>query len=100
MDGFYGRLYLSVLQFLPQLAAALYELELAGLGTANRELLLGHLRKVGNPWRSKNLKDRRNYSRPEGGETVRSARTWREAHRVLVELEETQDSTRAFGGSG
>ena len=58
--------------------------------------MLGYLRKVGNPWRAEILKDRRSYPRPEGGEIARGVLTWREAHRILVEIEETQDSTRCL----
>eukprot|EP00969_Alexandrium_andersonii_P178078 7874153-Alexandrium_andersonii.AAC.1 len=42
------------------------------------------------------LKDRRPYRLPGGGEETRQVRSWREAHQVLVELEQLGESTRAL----
>ena len=88
----------SAVQFLPVWEAAVAELELRGLGKSDRELLLGYLKRVG-AYRTEILKDRRPYRQANGvGEEVRQVKTWREAHSVLVEIEQLGESSRALVG--
>ena len=42
------------------------------------------------------LKDRRFYPAPGGGEVQRQVSTWKEAHGVLVELEQLTEGSRAL----
>ena len=68
--------------------AAVAELDLKGIGKSDRELLLAYLKRCGPAARTEVLKDRRPYPTVGGGEETRQVRTWREAHRVVVELEQ------------
>ena len=97
----------TAVQFLPRFEEVVDELELHGLAKSERELLLGYLKRVGGSLHQEILKDRRSYSIPIGGEEMRQVKTWREAHRILVELEQVSDDNKALiaaidgeGGSG
>ena len=87
---------LSAVQFLPVWEKAVTELELKGLGRSERELLLAYLKRCGPAARTEVLKDRRAYPRVGGGEEVRQVKTWREAHRIVVELEQLMEGSRAL----
>ena len=87
---------LSALQFLPQFENCVAEMELHGLAKGARELLLEYLKRVGAPYRTEILKDRRFYPAPGGGEVQRQVGTWKEAHGVLVELEQLTEGSRAL----
>ena len=56
------------------------------------------MRKVGLDYRRDILKDKRLYANDiEGGpEVMRNAQTWREAHRILVEIEAISSGTKAL----
>ena len=66
------------------------EMELAGMGKPDRDLLLGYLALIPPGHRGEVLKDRRLYQRPGGQPEVRCVETWREAHKVLLKLEEAE----------
>ena len=66
---------------------AVTELEIAGIGKNQRELLLGYLQKIGRENAQEVQKDWRSWPDGEGGEGMRRVATWTEAHKVLVELE-------------
>ena len=89
---------MSGLQFLPRFEHAVAELEFAGLGKSDRELLLGYLRRLGNPYRAEILKDKRAYAVPSG-DTLRGPQTWKEAHRVLVEYKQLVEGNKALIGA-
>jgi len=78
---------LKALQFLPLFESSIGEMDLCGVGLSERQLLLGYLRKVGAQYRTDILKDKRLYPNPGGPDEMRAARTWREAHRILLEME-------------
>jgi len=89
---------LSALQFLPLFEAVTSEMDLSGVGLSERQLLLGYLRKVGKDYRAEILKDRRLYKATSGGEQdqMRGAQNWREAHRILLEMESVSAGTKAL----
>ena len=73
------------------------EMELAGMGKSDRDLLLGYLGLIPANHRPDVLKDRRSYANADGTMSVpRCVETWREAHRVLVKLEEADSSSKAL----
>ena len=77
----------SAHQFEVVFEEAVTELELAGLGKNERELLLGYLQKVGLQTAAEVQKDVRTWKNADGTTSARRASTWEEAHRVVVELE-------------
>jgi hypothetical protein len=88
---------LKALQFLPLFESVTSEMDMCGVGLSERQLLLGYLRKIGIDYRREILKDRRLYSAPAGGpEVMRCAQTWREAHRILLEIEAISAGTKAL----
>ena len=88
---------LKALQFLPMFESVTSEMDMCGVGLSERQLLLGYLRKVGSDYRREILKDRRLYASPTGGpEEMRNPQTWREAHRVLLEIESVSAGTKAL----
>ena len=88
---------LKALQFLPMFESVTSEMDMCGVGLSERQLLLGYLRKVGSDYRREILKDRRLYAFPTGGpEEMRNPQTWREAHRVLLEIESVSAGTKAL----
>eukprot|EP00974_Lingulodinium_polyedra_P014501 1404028-Lingulodinium_polyedra.AAC.1 len=74
-------------------------MEMAGMGKPDRDLLLGYLALIPPLHRGDVLKDRRTYVRPDGQPEVRGVETWREAHRVLLKLEEADLSAKALVGA-
>ena len=72
------------------------ELELAGLGKNERELLLGYLQKVGPQAAAEVQKDVRAWTDAGGVITSRCVATWEEAHKVLVEIEGIRAGRRAL----
>ena len=84
---------LSALQFLPIYELAVDELTQVGLGKSDTDLLLAYLDKIGSRARMEILKDQRDRG---DGAGIRQVKTWREAHRILVSLEELEDGGRAF----
>ena len=94
---------LSGHQFEALFEEAITELELAGLGKNQRELLLGYLQKVGPQWAAEIQKDIRTWTSTDGEVAVRRVATWEEAHKILVEIEGIRaggralQSTYAFG---
>ena len=72
-------------------------MELSGMGKSDRDLLLGYLALIPPAHRPGVLKDRRAYPLSDGAMSVpRSVETWREAHRVLVKLEEADTGSKAL----
>ena len=84
---------LSGLQFLPQFEGVVDELERVGLARGETELYLAYVEKVGAQYRNEILKDRRIWG---GSPEPRTARTWREAHRILIEQEALETGSRSF----
>ena len=88
---------LTALQFLPLFESTTSEMAIAGVGLSERQLLLGYLRKVGEAHRAEILKDRRLYPTADGsGEEMRAARSWMEAHHLLLEIESVSAGTKAL----
>ena len=78
----------TALEFMPVFESRVSEMELAGMGKSDRDLLLGYLGLIPPNHRPDVLKDRRSYPNADGTMSVaRGVETWREAHRVLVKLE-------------
>ena len=82
----------SALHFEAVFEEAVAELELAGLGKNQRELLLGYLQKVGKESAAEIQRDVRQWA-TDVQDLPRRVATWIEAHKVLVEVE----SMRAGG---
>ena len=73
------------------------EMELAGMGKPDRDLLLGYLALIPPAHRADVLKDRRAYDSADGlSSVVRGVETWREAHKIVVKLEEADSGSRAL----
>ncbi|HIE71147.1 MAG TPA: hypothetical protein EYP98_13775, partial [Planctomycetes bacterium] len=88
---------LTALQFLPLFESVTSEMDLCGVGLSERQMLLGYLRKVGTHYRQEILKDRRFYPAPGGGPDVtREVKTWREGHRILLEMESVTAGSKAL----
>ena len=83
----------SALEFLIVFEAAADELDTVGLHRCERELLLSYLDKVGDKARIDAMRDRRDYN---DGAGIRNVTSWREAHKILMALEELEDGGRAF----
>eukprot|EP00959_Pyramimonas_sp_CCMP1952_P177494 3710196-Pyramimonas_sp.AAC.1 len=66
------------------------------MGKSDRDLLLGYLALIPPARRAEVLKDRRVYQRSGAQPEVRGVETWREAHRVLLKLEEAESSAKAL----
>ena len=94
-----GRGKLTARQFQPVFERLVTELELNGLGKSEREMFLGYLRRVGNPWRAEIMKWRGEFPSATGGMTIRGPQTWREAHQVLIELERLSTESKAIVAS-
>ena len=90
---------LSGHQFEALFEEAITELELAGLGKNQRELLLGHVQKVGPQWAAEIQKDIRTWTSADGEVAVRRVATWEEAHRILVGIEWSRAGDRALQSS-
>jgi len=84
---------LKGLQFQPLLEQAVDELDLVSLGKSSRELLLAYLEKIGPKYRNEILKDKRIWD--SSGE-ARAVDSWREAHRILIEVEALEEGGRFF----
>ncbi|CAK0832647.1 unnamed protein product [Prorocentrum cordatum] len=87
---------MSALEFQATFENIAAEMELAGMGKSDRDLLLGYLALIPPAHRAEVLKDRRVYQRSGAQPEVRGAETWREAHRVLLKLEEAESSAKAL----
>ena len=75
------------------------ELEQAGLAKSETELFLEYLRRVGQPWRKEILQYKMMGVAPDGSPTIRAPVTWKESHRVLVELAANSDGSKALVGA-
>ena len=96
---------LSALQFEPQWEEKLAELETAGLGRNERELMLNYLGKIGPQMQSDIMKDMRAWPDGTGGMVTRRVGTWEECHIVCLELESLKMGSKAlnvfaFDGGG
>ena len=89
----------TALAFLPVFESLVAEMEIAGMGKSDRDLLLGYLALIPPAHRGDILKDRRAYETADSICTVRGVSTWREAHRVLVRLEQAESSSLALVGA-
>ena len=90
----------SALQFEAEWEKAVAELEAVGLGMTPIQLYLDYLSKIGTM--SVDVrKDKRMRPRADGepGEEHREPQTWKEAHKVLVELEGFKQGTKAFANA-
>ncbi|CAK0840013.1 unnamed protein product, partial [Prorocentrum cordatum] len=87
---------MSALEFQATFENIVAEMELAGMGKSDRDLLLGYLALIPPAHRAEVLKDRRVYQRSGAQPEVRGVETWREAHRVLLKLEEAESSAKAL----
>ena len=77
------------------------DMEQAGLGKSDRDLMLAYLGQISHSHRPDVFKDRRNYPLSDGGWSLpRPIETWREAHRVLVKLEEAETGSKSLCGPG
>merc|ERR1712194_453714 len=85
----------SALQFEAVFEEAVAELELAGLGKNQRELLLGYLQKVGKESAAEIQRDVRQWA-TDVQDLPRRVSTWIEAHKVLVEVESMRAGGRAL----
>ena len=73
------------------------EMELAGLGKSDRDLLLAYLGQIPYGHRADVLKDRRSYPLIDAGWSLpHQSVTWRVAHRVLVKLEEAETGSKSL----
>ena len=63
------------------------------MAQSDRELLLSCLDKIGTRYRGDVLKDKRAW---DSTGAPRCVDTWREAHRILIELESLEEGTRSF----
>jgi len=84
---------LKGLQFQPLFEAAVDELDMVSLGKSPRELLLAYLEKIGPKYRNDILKDKRIWG---SSCDARAVDTWREAHRILIEVEALEEGGRSF----
>ena len=88
---------LTAHQFLPIFEKLVAGLESCGLGKSDMEKYLGYLRRVGNQWRSDILKYRICDLVPDtGAPCFRGCKTWKEAHKALIEMEQAGDGSRAL----
>ena len=88
---------MSALEFQASFESVVAEMELAGMGKSDRDLLLGYLALIPPGHRADEvLKDRRPYHRPGVEPDTRGVETWREAHRILLKLEEAESSAKAL----
>ncbi|CAK0835569.1 unnamed protein product [Prorocentrum cordatum] len=87
---------MSALEFQATFENIVAEMELAGMGKSDRDLLLSYLALIPPSHRAEVLKDRRVYQRSGAQPEVRGVETWREAHRVLLKLEEAESSAKAL----
>ena len=74
-------------QFEPLFEASVAELESVGLGKTPRELFLSYLRKIGTVLQKEVRADRRLWGTED---RLRGPQTWEEAHRVVLEFEQTK----------
>jgi hypothetical protein len=89
---------MSALQFEAGWERILAELEESGLGKTEREKFLAYIEKLGSHLGEEIRKDRRPRPDGAGGTTTRDARTWEEAHFVVIELEGIKGGTKALSG--
>ena len=86
---------LSALQFEPWWDKSLADLAEVGLARNSRELFLGYLRKIGKQMSVEIRKDQRPWPDGEGGVVSRRCCTWKEAHKVCIELEALSTDNKA-----
>ena len=85
------------MEFLPVFESLLAKMELAGMGKSDRDLRLTYLALIPPGHRPDVLKVRRSYPLSDcTTSATRGVETWREAHRVLVKLEEADAGSKAF----
>jgi len=84
---------LKGLQFQPLFEAAVDELDMVSLGKSPRELLLACLEKIGPKSRNDILKDKRIWG---SSCEARAVDTWREAHRIRIEVDALEEGGRSF----
>ena len=96
----------SALELLPVFEALVSEMELSGMGKSDRDLLLTYLALIPPAYRADVLKDRRAYTLADGSPSglrgvetspsgLRGVETGREAHRLVVKLEEADSGSKA-----
>ena len=96
---------MTALQFEAAWEELLAGLEEAGLDKREREKFLAYIEKLGPALGEEIRRDRRPRPDGAGGETTRAAKTWEEAHLVVIELEGIKGGTKALaslrsGGQG
>ncbi|CAK0865466.1 unnamed protein product, partial [Prorocentrum cordatum] len=87
---------MSALEFQATFENIVAEMELAGMGKSDRDLLLSYLALIPPAHRAEVLKGRRVYQRSGAQPEVRGVETWREARRALLKLEEAESSAKAL----
>ena len=87
---------LSARQFQPVFEKLASALDRVGLGKTDRELYLGYLRRLPPHMRSSVMMHRDAYEDAENKVQLRAPTTWKEAHRVVLDLEENQSNSQAM----
>ena len=86
-DALAKTMHMTALQFEAGWEELLAGLEEAGLAKTEREKFLAYIEKLGPHLGEEIRKDRRPRPDGAGGSSTREARTWEEAHAVVIELE-------------
>ena len=86
----------SGVQFFPRFQKLVTDMARYGLGKGDTELLLAYLVKVGPHAKKEILKDKRTYTDADGAVLIGQVKTWREAHKVLLENEAIDVGSKAL----
>ena len=90
----------TAMHFEAQWEKALAELIRVGMKPHPQELFISYIGKIGRENATEVLKDKRMRDDGHGSAVNRPAKTWEEAHEVLVELENLHAETSAMSSSG
>ena len=86
----------SGVQFFPRFQKLVTDMSRYGLEKGETELLLAYRVKVGQQAKKEILKDKRTYTAADGSVLLGQVKTWREAHKVLLENEAIDVGSKAL----